>query len=217
MASALALFQKLLSLGEIINSILSGCRGLMGAAAVLILAWSIKKVCDDVGTGTVILSLVGDEIQPGYIPFVVFLVSGVVAFSTGTSWGTMALMLPVALPLSISISADAVIVLASLGAVLDGAIWGDHCSPISDTTVLSSASSGCPHLAHVKTQIPYAMLAMLMASLCGYVYVGLGGYLSLAYVMGALGLLIVVRLFGRQADRYSNPTDSSDLGATDGL
>ena len=71
--------------------------------------------------------------------------------------------------------------------------------------------AGCPHLAHVKTQIPYAMLAMLMASLCGYVYVGLGGYLSLAYVMGGLGLFIVVRLFGRQADHHSNPIDSSDL------
>ena len=108
------------------------------------------------------------------MPLVIFLLSGVVAFSTGSSWATMALVLPIAAPLSATISGEPLVVFACLAAVLDGAIWGDHCSPISDTTILSSTASGCPHLAHVKTQLPYATLAMVAAGLVGYVGVTAG-------------------------------------------
>ncbi|MGB0648152.1 MAG: Na+/H+ antiporter NhaC family protein, partial [Bradymonadia bacterium] len=141
MCIVLASVQRLLTPKEITKAFVEGMSGLWGAACVLILAWSIKQVCDDLGTGTVILALMGDQITPEFVPVIIFCLSGLIGFSTGTSWGTMALMLPIAAPLSVEISGEPIIVLASLAAVLDGAIWGDHCSPISDTTVLSSAAS----------------------------------------------------------------------------
>ena len=196
----LAIFQGLLSIKEIGSAFSKGVSELWAAACVLILAWAIKQVCDDLGTGSVILALMGDQLLPAYIPVVVFLLSGVIGFSTGTSWGTMALMLPIAAPLSVELSGDTVIVLASLAAVLDGAIWGDHCSPISDTTVLSSAASDCPHLDHVKTQAPYAILAMVAACLCGYIYVAHGGIQWVAYPIGFALLMIGVLTLGKKHD-----------------
>ena len=196
-SALLALSQRLLTIGEIGKSFGKGVSELWAAACVLILAWSIKQVCDDLGTGSVILALMGDQLSPSYIPVIVFTLSGIIGFSTGTSWGTMALMLPIAAPLAAELSADKIIILASLAAVLDGAIWGDHCSPISDTTVLSSAASDCPHLDHVKTQAPYAALAMSAACLCGYVYVAHGGLTWIAYPMGFALLAIMVLILGK--------------------
>ena len=202
-SALLAIAQRLLTVREIGQAFLRGISELWTAACVLILAWSIKQVCDDLGTGSVILALMGDQLQPGFIPVIIFVLSGLIGFSTGTSWGTMALMLPIAAPLSVELSGDPVIVLASLAAVLDGAIWGDHCSPISDTTVLSSAASDCPHLDHVRTQAPYALLAMTAACLCGYIYVAHGGIGWIAYPMGFTLLMIGVLILGK---KHSEPT-----------
>ena len=196
----LASIQRLLTPREITKAFLEGMSGLWGAACVLILAWAIKQVCDDLGTGTVILALMGEQITPEFVPVIVFCLSGVIGFSTGTSWGTMALMLPIAAPLSVEISGENVIVLASLAAVLDGAIWGDHCSPISDTTVLSSAASDCPHLDHVKTQAPYAILAMIIACSSGYIFISFFESSSLAYPLGAVLLVGAVYLIGRRPE-----------------
>ena len=109
----------------------------------------------------------------------------------------MALMLPIAAPLSVEISGDTVIVLASLAAVLDGAIWGDHCSPISDTTVLSSAASDCPHLDHVKTQAPYAILAMVAACSAGYIFITFVGITWVTYPLGLIILVSGIYLLGQ--------------------
>jgi Na+/H+ antiporter NhaC len=197
-AVLLALGQKILSLKESLQSYFGGIWALAGAAAILILAWAIKSVCDDVGTGTAMVALVGDSISPIWLPLAIFLLSGVVAFSTGTSWGTMALVLPIAAPLAADLSGETLVVLACLGSVLDGAIWGDHCSPISDTTVLSSTACGCPHLAHVKTQLPYACLAMVAAGGAGYFGVVAGLPIILCYVVG-LGILVGgMYLFGEK-------------------
>ncbi len=196
-AFVLAIGQRLLTPKEAVVSYFHGLRTLVEAAAILVLAWAIKAVCDDLGTGTAMVALVGDALPAILLPLVVFVLSGAVAFSTGTSWGTMALVLPVAAPLAAQLSGDSFVVLMCLGAVLDGAIWGDHCSPISDTTVLSSTASGCPHLDHVKTQLPYAMLAMAAAGLCGYLGMMVGLPLPVAYLVG-LGLMLGgLLLFGR--------------------
>ena len=153
------------------------------------LAWAIKGVCDDLGTGIALVGIVGDSLPALFLPVAIFLLSGLVAFCTGTSWGTMALVLPIAAPLSVTLSGDTLIVLACMGAVLDGAIWGDHSSPISDTTILSSTSTGCPHLAHVRTQLPYATLAMVAAGLFGYVGAAAGLPIWLSY-LGGFGVLL---------------------------
>lgn len=196
-AIGLALGRKLLTAGECARTYGKGIATLKEAAAILILAWSIKAVCDQLGTGTAIVVLVGDALPPIILPLAVFALSGVVAFATGTSWGTMALVLPVAAPLAATLSGEPIVVLACLGAVLDGAIWGDHCSPISDTTVLSSTASGCPHLAHVRTQIPYATLAMVAAGGAGYLGIVAGLPLWLAYAGGIAVMIAGLYLFGR--------------------
>ncbi len=202
-AFTLALGQRLLSGREAVSAYTDGMKTLAEAAAVLIAAWAIKSVCDGLSTGLTIVALIGDGLPPLWIPLTVFLMSGVIAFSTGTSWGTMALVLPIAAPLSATLSGEPLIVLASLGAVLDGAIWGDHCSPISDTTVLSSTASGCPHLAHVRTQLPYATLAMLAAGAWGYLGVAGGLPLLAAYGLGLVTMVAVMLIFGRSATARS--------------
>lgn len=196
-AFGLAFAQRLLTPREAVAAYGRGAWTLLETAAILIGAWAIKSVCDDLGTGLAIVAIIGDALPPIAIPITVFVISGLVAFSTGTSWGTMALVLPIAAPLAATLSGDPLIVFASLGAVLDGAIWGDHCSPISDTTVLSSTASACPHLDHVRTQLPYAMLAMLAAGGVGYFGIAAGLPLWLAYALGLALLTGVIVLLGR--------------------
>ena len=194
LAIILAISQRLLTVGEALSAYWRGIHEIIGAAAILILAWAIKEVCSNLGTGMAMVALVGDSVPGVVLPLTVFVLSGAVAFATGTSWGTMALVLPVAAPLAATISGEPLIVLACLGAVLDGAIWGDHCSPISDTTVLSSTACGCPHLSHVRTQLPYAFLAMGAAGFVGYLGVAVGLPIVVSYPIGigvmAVGLLV---------------------------
>ncbi|MFN3199797.1 MAG: Na+/H+ antiporter NhaC family protein [Bradymonadia bacterium] len=200
-ALVLAMGQRILGPLEALKAYGQGVRTLAPAAAVLILAWSIKAVCDDLSTGLTLVALVEAYLPVVILPLAVFLLSGLVAFATGTSWGTMALMLPVAVPLSIALSGEGPVVLACLAAVLDGAIWGDHCSPISDTTVLSSTASGCPHLAHVRTQIPYATLAMMVAGGVGYLGTGAGLPVLWALPLGVMLMVAGLYIFGRSADQ----------------
>ena len=198
-AIGLATGQRLLTLREAITAYGQGLSTLLHAGTVLVLAWAIKAVCDDLGTGLSLVALLGERLPAVGVPLAVFLLAGAVAFATGTSWGTMALLLPVAAPLSVGLSGDPLIVAASLGAVLDGAIWGDHCSPISDTTVLSSSATGCPHVEHVRTQFPYAMMAMLAAGGFGYAGYPLGLPLIACYAGGIALLAAAVWGLGRSA------------------
>lgn len=200
-ALVMAIGRRRLGVVEAAGAYLKGVRTLLPAVAVLILAWSIKKICDDLGTGLALVALVEGHLPVMILPLAVFLLSGLVAFATGTSWGTMALMLPVAVPLSVALSGEPAVVLTCLAAVLDGAIWGDHCSPISDTTVLSSTASGCPHLDHVRTQIPYATLAMVAAGGLGYLGTGLGLPIAAALILGVTLMVAVLLIWGRSPDR----------------
>jgi Na+/H+ antiporter NhaC len=209
LAFLLAFSQRILTPKEAVSAYFSGITHLLPAGAILVLAWAIKDVCGDVGTGNALVTLIGKSLPAVALPLAIFLLSGMVAFFTGTSWGTMALILPVAGPLAASISGEAFIVIACVGAVLDGAIWGDHCSPISDTTVLSSTATGCPHTEHVRTQIPYATLAMGAAGLGGYLAYGFGAAVSVCYAAGIAILIGGLYLFGGDPEKElesSNPT-----------
>ncbi|MEE2961369.1 MAG: Na+/H+ antiporter NhaC family protein [Myxococcota bacterium] len=192
----LAMRHKNLSLIEAVKSYATGAGNLLGAGLVLILAWVLKDVCDSVGTGMGIVSLVGETLPPIVLPATVFVLAGGVAFCTGTSWGTMAIVLPVAVPLAVSLTGEAMYVIICLGAVLDGAIFGDHCSPISDTTVLSSTATDCPLLDHVKTQLPYAFTAMVAAVAAGYVGYAANWPLGACYAVGLVIILVVLSVFG---------------------
>ena len=198
-ALVLGLVQGLFTLRSGLGALGQGMFNLVEAGAILIMAWVIKEVCDSLGTGYALLGALGDGLTPEYLPIAVFILAGAIAFSTGTSWGTMALLLPVAAPMVEALATSEIVALLTLVAVLDGAIWGDHCSPISDTTVLSSSATECGLMDHVRTQMPYAMLAMAVASFAGYGGYAWFGSLGASYLVGVVLLIGFVLLFGRKA------------------
>ncbi len=175
------------------------------ASALLFEAWMIGAVCEDLGTADYLVALLADALAPRLLPVLLFVVAALVAFSTGSSWSTMAILLPNAVPLASVLGAQtdlggATMVVIAVGAVLDGAIFGDHCSPISDTTVLSSVASGCDHLDHVRTQAPYALCVAGVALLAGHLPIllgaGWGPWTGLA--IGLAGLFAVLAVLGRK-------------------
>lgn len=175
----------------------SGVRSMGIAFGVLVLAWALSAGCKELGTATFAVDMLRGRLAPGAIPLTIFVVSGLVAFATGTSWGTMAILLPTAGPLGFHAGGLELMVI-SMAAVLDGAIFGDHCSPISDTTVLSSMCSACDHIDHVRTQMPYAMVGAATAGLVGYGLVAAGGApLWAGYACGAVLLIGIVRWVGQ--------------------
>lgn len=199
-AIVLSLALRRLTLAEALKSWLAGARSMVAAIVLLILAMSLRKVTDGdhLGLANYVLSILSDT-GPALIPITIFLTAAVIAFSTGTSYGTMGILIPVAVPLAAQTGDPLVLILAT-GAVLDGAVFGDHCSPISDTTVLSSIGSSCDHMDHVRTQAPYAILSMLVAGGFGYVLLPAAGFSApMAYLAGAGLILLVVMLLGRKA------------------
>ncbi|GEK46027.1 tetracycline efflux Na+/H+ antiporter family transporter Tet(35) [Bisbaumannia pacifica] len=163
------------------------------AIQILILAWLLTGLIGELGTGAYLAGLVEGVLAPHWLPILLFLLGGLMAFATGTSWGTFGILLPIAGDLAAA--TDLAMLLPMLGAVLAGAVFGDHCSPISDTTILSSTGAACHHIDHVITQLPYAGLGALV-SLAGYLVVGLSGsplwgLLScLALLALSIGLLV---------------------------
>ncbi len=179
------------------------------AFVVLTLAWSLGQVCADLATAGFLKSAIGPNVAPALLPIVVFLVAAAVSFATGTSWGTMAILTPLAVPLVLEAAAGNLDILeATVAAILGGAVFGDHCSPISDTTILSSMASGCDHVDHVRTQLPYELFVACVAIAIGYLahaVTGIGpGFLMLA---GTGVVVVTVLVVGRSVD--SLPTDGS--------
>ncbi len=171
--------QRILSLGIAIRAYLRALPTLWMALFILVMAWGMSKICTEgVHTDTYLISLLGGRVELVFLPVLVFFAASGMAFATGTSFGTMAILIPMILPLAFSLGAfdpeSRVIFWLTAAAIMDGAIFGDHCSPISDTTVLSSISTGCDHIDHVATQIVYAVTTMIIASAIGYLGVAWG-------------------------------------------
>jgi len=200
-AIGLALGQKLLDLEDSLHSWAQAIPMMGLAVAILVLAWAIQNVCSDLGTSIYLVGSVQHLVAPAVLPVLTFGLAAVVAFSTGTSWGTMGILLPAMIPMAHHMTADMaggeLILFMCFGAVLDGAIFGDHCSPISDTTVMSSIASSVDHIDHVRTQMPYATTSMAASVGVGYVGVALGLPVVAAYVLGALLLLATLFVIGR--------------------
>lgn len=176
-----------------------GVTGFWRALIILVLAWAIKEACGAVGTSDYLIAALGDTLPPASLPVLVFLLAAAVAFSIGTSWTTMAILLPTTIPLAHTLGGLPIAILVA-AAVLDGAIFGDHCSPISDTTVLSSVASSCDHLDHVKTQFPYAIATMIVAALFGYVGAALLWPAWVGLILGATAICGGLWLFGKDPD-----------------
>ena len=203
-AAALSIGQRLLSVHECIDAWMGGVKAMMIAMVILTLAWSLGAVTTDIGTADYLSQLLSGNLPMFLLPAVVFITSGAMAFATGTSWTTMAILIPLVIPLTVSLAggtgfADGSlygILLATTSSVLAGAIWGDHCSPISDTTVLSSTAAACDHVDHVRTQLPYAVLVGAVALVLGSLGTSLGIPHWVALLAGVAVLAAFLRMFG---------------------
>ena len=161
--------QGLFKIREMVDLTMKGISGMMPLALLMLMAFAITAVCNALGTGRYAAEITRGWLSPGLVPLIVFLTSSFISFSTGTSWGTFGIMIAIAVPMAQSMGAEVLLVIA---AVLGGGVFGDHCSPISDTTIISSMASACDHIDHVRTQLPYALVAGGIAAL-GYLIMGL--------------------------------------------
>jgi len=185
--------QKLFSLKESIDIIVEGFKSMMLVYIILALAWSIGSVTTELGTAEYVVAAAEANATTGLIPALLFIVASIIAFTTGTSYGTFAIMMPIAIPVAASMDISMGLAIAT---VFSGGIFGDHCSPISDTTILSSAGSSCDHIDHVNTQIPYAILAGI-SGLVAFLVAGFTGSGILALVIGAVILVVAAYVLNR--------------------
>jgi Na+/H+ antiporter NhaC len=202
-AILISIGQRMLTVQECIDAWLGGMKAMMIAMIILTLAWSLGSVTEAIGTAQYLSLLLSDRVGLQLIPLIVFVTCAAMAFATGTSWGTMAIMLPLVIPLTVSLGGAATypggdqmeILLGATASVLAGAIFGDHCSPISDTTILSSTASACDHMDHVRTQLPYAVLVGLIGMLLGNVGTAYG-LPPWGALLGGVFLLFLFLQFG---------------------
>lgn len=159
----------IMKVSELVEIAFKGIGGLIPIALLMLFAFAIGNVCQALGTGAYVSEITRNWLSPALIPMLLFMVSGFIAFATGTSWGTFAIMMALAVPMSQAVGAN---VYMAVAAVMGGGVFGDHCSPISDTTILSSMAAASDHIDHVKTQLPYA-LSMGVLSAVLYLIVGL--------------------------------------------
>lgn len=148
--------QGIMGIREMIDTTIKGVSEMIPLALLMMMAFAIGALCKKIGTGDYIASVIQDSIHLGFIPFLIFLVSCFIAFSMGSSWGTFAIMIPLAVPIANTTGADVYI---AISAAIGGGVFGDHCSPISDTTIISSMASATDHIDHVRTQLPYALIS----------------------------------------------------------
>jgi tetracycline resistance efflux pump len=190
--------KKRLRLSDYKIALTSGLKAMSPAIYILLFAWSIIHVINELDTGLYLANLIMDiQLNLHFLPFLLFIIAGIAAFSTGTSWGTFGIMLPLAG--EIVMSTDPNLLLPAFAAVLAGAVFGDHCSPISDTTILSATGAGANHIDHVVTQMPYALLIASIASI-GFLTLGFtgNGLLSLLACCGAFVLCLMGMRFFSQ-------------------
>jgi Na+/H+ antiporter NhaC len=165
---AMALIRQRQPLDELMDISLRGAGSLLPVAIILLLALALGDVSEALGTGEFVSQLVSRNVPVMLLPALVFLVSGFTAFAIGSSWGTFAIVIPIAIPIALALGIEPALL---LGAVLSGAVFGDHASPISDTTVVASMAAATDHIDHVRTQLPYALTAAA-AALVGYLIMG---------------------------------------------
>lgn len=191
-AGAMFLSRGLTTLSGFVESVSEGVRSMVGAIMILVLAWSLGGCCRYMlGTGDFVSSFLNSlGVSLAILPCIIFLVAGFIGFAMGTSWGTIALILPIVVGV---FNEGDPLFLVAVGATLAGAVYGDHISPISDTTILSSAGAKCNHLRHVATQLPYATTVMVVCFVC-YIVAGFTGNPWISLVLGAVLIVVAVKI-----------------------
>ncbi|MFA8298692.1 MAG: Na+/H+ antiporter NhaC family protein [Hyphomicrobiales bacterium] len=209
MASALILtmVQKIMKLQETIDNLMEGIKSMLAAILILTLAWSIAQVTQNMHTADFISrSLLEVNLSPYILPALSFILAAVVSFSTGSSWGTMAILYPLIIPASWYVAMDfgmtqdeaLPIFFNVVSTVLAGSVLGDHCSPISDTTILSSLASNCTHIEHVRTQLPYALTVGAVSVVFGTLPAAYGIPSYILFPLGIIILFLIVKVFGKK-------------------
>ncbi len=203
-AIGLSLMRGTLDLKQSLEAWLKGMQSMLMAMLILILAWSLAQITEELQTAHFLITALGDWLPVFLLPTLVFLISAVTAFATGSSWGTMGILVPLVIPLAWAMGQDQpdgmMLLYVSVASILAGAVWGDHCSPISDTTILSSTATGCDHIAHVRTQLPYALVTGAVAIVLGTLPAGLGLHWSLSLLAGMLTLSILLFSIGKKVE-----------------
>ncbi len=195
-AIIMSVSQRILTLNEAVNAWQKGLQSMLTAVTILVFAWAISSVTNQLYTADFLISIISDSMDPRFLPVLVFIVCALTGFSTGTSWGTMAIVMPIVIPLTHKLATSAglsptdynIVMYGVISSVLAGSVFGDHCSPIADTTILSSLASRCNHIDHVNTQLPYAMLVGLVCMVLGYIpsAFGLNPFIAILLIFATL-------------------------------
>ena len=194
-----------MSLEECEKTVLGGFKTMLPAVLIMVLAWSVGTVCSSLATADFVINLTKSWMSAALLPFLIFVICMFISFATGTSWGTMAIITPIGVPLAYSIGGIPLVAIA-IGSVFAGAIFGDHCSPISDTTVMSSIFAESDHIAHVTTQIPYAMV---VAGISAVLYL-LSPMIKNVFVLLAVGIIAQFFIYRYLGNSYQSKLSKED-------
>jgi Na+/H+ antiporter NhaC len=208
-AAALSIGQRILNLEEVVEAWYGGLKAMLFAMIILVLAWSLSDITAVLHTADYLVSVLGETLPPGIVPALVFLLAAATSFATGSSWGTMGILMPLVVPLVWAVlQANGLadpdhyyLMYSTVSCILAGSVWGDHCTPISDTTILSSLASGCDHIDHVRTQLPYAVLVGGVAVLFGTIPTGYGLPAWASILIGIAILIGILRYFGKPVEQ----------------
>lgn len=199
-AMIMGISKKMFTISEGIDIWIDGMKTLLVTCVILICAWSLSSVIKELGTAKFLINYLSGSIPSFTLPSIIFTLGAIISFATGTAYGTMGILMPLAIPLAYSINPDMGYVVVSTSAVLTGAIFGDHCSPISDTTILSSMGAGCNHIDHVKTQMPYALFVGVITILFGYIPAGFGLPIYIVLPVALIAVFVGVQIFGKSVE-----------------
>lgn len=198
--------QRIMTLEKTMETVVQGIKTMVPAVLILVLAWALAEVTRDLNTADVIKNAFGSGFSAWLIPAITFIISAIIAFSTGSSWSTMAIVYPIMIPTAFAVASDGtgvdamLILYNTVASVLAGAVLGDHCSPISDTTILSSLATSCNHVSHVRTQIPYALTVGSVALFIGIIPGALGLPSWISFPVAIVILFLIVKFVGKKVD-----------------
>ena len=205
-AIGMGMQQKMFNLSEALETWVLGVKALVITAVILILAWSISAVIKELGTSTYLVSILTDATPQILLPSIIFILGSIISFATGTSYGTMGILMPLAIPIANAVGLHTGLegaelqnyIILNISAVLTGAIFGDHCSPISDTSILSSMGASCDHMDHIKTQLFYALFVGMVAIVFGYIPAAMGFSMYIILPLALAVVALTVRFYGKK-------------------
>ena len=192
--------KKIFTVSQGLEMWVDGMKTLVITCVILICAWSLSSVIKELGTAKFLVTLLSGSVPAFLLPSIIFVLGGIISFATGTSFGTIGILMPLTIPLAHSINPEMSYIIVCISAVLTGSIFGDHCSPISDTTILSSMGAGCNHIDHVRTQMPYSIFVAVITIVFGYIPAGFGLPVYVVLPIAFVAMFIGIQIFGKSVE-----------------